>query len=578
LSDFPASPCGGEAAEPDPGGNVKFGEVPVAQAAGAILAHSLKLGAAALKKGRVLSAADLELIAGAGLAQVTVARLEPGDVGEDAAAERVAAAAVGPGVAAAAPFTGRVNLHAEARGVLVFDRERIDRLNLVHEAVTLGTLPPFSVVEPRQMVATIKIIPFAAPEDAVKGCVRVAIAGGSLLRVAAFRPHRVGLIQTRLPGLKESILDKTREVTAARLVALGCRLVSEERCGHETAALGAMIRDAFGHAIDMLLIHGASAILDRRDVIPAAIEAAGGRVDHFGMPVDPGNLLLLGHVGERVVLGLPGCARSPKVNGFDWVLERLVAGLPVGPAEIMGMGSGGLLAEIPTRPLPRAEARAPAAEKRQKEPPPGPRIGALLLAAGQSRRMGGPNKLLAEIDGVPMVARVARRLLASRARPVVAVLGNRADEIDDALGRLPVERVRNPDFADGLSTSLKRGLAALPDDLDGVVVCLGDMPLISGRHLDRLIAAFNPLEGRAIVVPMRHGKRGNPVLWARRFFPEMTQISGDVGARHLIGEHAELVTEIEMDDDAILVDIDTPEALAALQARNRPSASAEEGQ
>ena len=550
---------------------MKFGEVPIAEAQGAILAHSLKLGTTALKKGRVLSAADLEVIAGAGLSTITVARLEPGDVGEDEAAERVAAAAVGPGVAAAAPFTGRVNLHAEARGVFVCDRDRVDRLNLVDEAITLGTLPPYVVVEPRQMVATIKIIPFAAPEDAVKHCVKAAFGAGPLLRVARFQQLSVGLVQTRLPGLKESILDKTREVTEARLAALGCRLAFEERCVHETAVLGAMIRDAFGHGIDMLLIHGASAILDRRDVIPAAIEAAGGRVDHFGMPVDPGNLLLLGHVGERVVLGLPGCARSPKVNGFDWVLERLVAGLPVGPGEIMRMGSGGLLAEIPSRPLPRAEARAPSAKDREKERPSGPRIGALLLAAGQSRRMGGPNKLLAEIEGVPMVARVAQRLLASRARPIVAVLGNRADEIDAALGRLPVERVRNPDFADGLSTSLRRGLAALPADLDGVVVCLGDMPLISGRHLDRLVAAFNPLEGRAIVVPTRRGKRGNPVLWARRFFPEMAQVSGDVGARHLIGEHAELVAEIEMDDDAILVDIDTPEALAALQARGKPS-------
>ena len=548
---------------------MKFGEVPVSQAEGAILAHSLRLGSAALKKGRVLSVADLELIAGAGLAGITVARIEAGDVGEDAAAERVAAAAVGPGITAAAPFTGRVNLHAEARGVLIFDRERVDRLNLVNEAITLGTLPPFTVVEPRQMVATIKIIPFAAPEEAVKGCVQAAISEGPLLRVAPFRPMSVGLIQTRLPGLKESILDKTREVTEGRLLALRCSLAFEQRCAHETADLSVAVRDAFGRGIDMLLIHGASAILDRRDVIPAAIEAAGGRIDHFGMPVDPGNLLLLGHVGEKAVLGLPGCARSPKVNGFDWVLERLVAGLRVGGPEIMRMGSGGLLAEIPTRPLPRAEAKAPSAK--EKERPPGPRIGALLLAAGQSRRMGGPNKLLAELPGsnpgtgVAMVTRVAQRLLASRARPIIAVLGNRADEIDAALGRLPVERVRNPDFADGLSTSLKRGLAALPEDVDGVLICLGDMPLISGRHLDRLIAVFNPLEGRAIIVPTRHGKRGNPVLWAKRFFSEMLQISGDVGARHLIGEHAELVAEVEMDDDAILVDIDTPEALATFR-------------
>jgi molybdenum cofactor cytidylyltransferase len=558
---------------------MKFGEVPVGEAEGAILAHSLRLGATALKKARVLSAADLELIAASGIARIVVARLEKGDVGEDAAAERVAAAAVGPGISAAAPFTGRVNLHAEARGLLAFDPERVDRLNLVDEAITLGTLPPYTAVEPRQMVATVKIIPFAAPERAVKECARAAIVDGPLLRVAPFRPHSVGLIQTRLPGLKETILDKTHEVTEGRLAALGCNLVFEERCAHESAALAALIRDAFGHGVDMLLIHGASAILDRRDVIPAAIEAAGGRIDHFGMPVDPGNLLLLGHVAERPVLGLPGCARSPKVNGFDWVLQRLVAQLPVGAAEIMRMGSGGLLAEIPTRPLPRAEAKPPPA----KERPPGPRIGALLLAAGQSQRMGGPNKLLAEIPGstpetgTPMVARVAQRLLASRARPIVAVLGARADEVDAALGRLPIERVRNPDFALGLSTSLKRGLAALPGDLDGALVCLGDMPLVAGRHLDRLIAAFNPLEGRAIIVPTRHGRRGNPVLWASRFFPEMAQITGDVGARHLIGEHAELVAEVEMDDDAVLVDIDTPEALDALRRAPKPHGGEGEG-
>jgi molybdenum cofactor cytidylyltransferase len=546
---------------------MRFGEVPVAEAEGAILAHSLKLGTTALKKGRVLSRTDIDVIASSGLAAITVARLDVGDVGENEAAERVAAAAVGPGIASAAPFTGRVNLHAEAHGLLVFDRERVDRLNLVDEAITLGTLPPFAVVEPRQMVATVKIIPFAAPETAIKDCVQAAIAEAPLLRVAPFQALSVGLVQTRLPGLKESILEKTRQVTDGRLAALGCRLVFEERCAHATADLAALIQNATAREIDLLLIHGASAILDRRDVIPAAIVTAGGRIDHFGMPVDPGNLLLLGHVGERPALGLPGCARSPKVNGLDWVLERLVAGLPVGPAEIMRMGSGGLLAEIPSRPLPRAEAKP---EPTKKEPKmPGPRIGAVLLAAGKSQRMGGPNKLLAEIDGAPMVARVAQRLLASRARPIIAVLGNQAEKVDAALGKLPVDRVRNSDFADGLSTSLKRGVVALPPDLDGALICLGDMPLISGRHIDRLIAAFNPLEGRAIIVPTRRGKRGNPVLWSKRFFPAIAELAGDVGAKHLIGEHAELVAEVEMDDDAVLVDIDTPEALDAVRQKRR---------
>src|SRR5713101_5885483 len=559
---------------------MKFGDIPLAKAEGAILAHSLRLGTAAvLKKGRVLSPEDIALIAASGLDHIVAARLEPGDIREDAAATRIAAAAAGGGIATAAAFTGRANLFAEARGLLVVDRDRLDRLNSVDEAVTLGTLPPFAAVEPRQMVATVKIIPFAVPEAAVVSAAAFAADGEKLLRVAAFVPHRVALIQTRLPGFKESILDKTSEVTEQRLAALGSALVSEERCAHEAAELAPRIAAAIAAGAEMVLVHGASAIVDRRDVIPQAVVAVGGRIDHFGMPVDPGNLLLLGHVGEKPVLGLPGCARSPKVNGFDWVLERLVAGLPIGPTEIMGMGAGGLLAEIPSRPLPRAEASpAPDAAPAERKPPQvaaktGPRIAALLLAAGQSRRMGGPNKLLAEIDGRPMVARVAQRLLSSHARPIVAVLGNQADAVDTALGKLPVERVRNPGFAEGLSTSLKRGLQALSHECDGVIVCLGDMPLVTGRDLDRLIAAFNPLEGRAIIVPTRHGKRGNPVLWARRFFPEMAELAGDVGAKHLIGEHAELVAEVEMDSDGVLVDVDTPDALAALRDKVKPTAA-----
>src|SRR5712691_11463945 len=223
---------------------MRFGDVPVAEAAGAILAHSLRLGTAVLKKGRVLSPADIALIAASGLDHIVAARLDPGDIREDVAARRIAAAAAGVGITTATAFTGRANLFAEARGLLVVDRDRLDRLNSVDEAVTLGTLPPFAVVEPRQMVATVKIIPFAVPETAVSKAAAFAAEGEPLLRVAAFVPRDIALIQTRLPGLKESILDKTRQVTEQRLAALGCRLVSEERCAHATAELALRIAAA----------------------------------------------------------------------------------------------------------------------------------------------------------------------------------------------------------------------------------------------------------------------------------------------------------------------------------------------
>jgi molybdenum cofactor cytidylyltransferase len=529
---------------------MRFGAIPLDEAEGAVLAHALRVGKLAYKKGRWLSAEDVEVLRASGIGEVVAAKLEPGDVEEDEAARLVAEAITGAHVRIDRPFTGRVNLFAEQAGLLVLDPARIDRLNALDEAVTVATLPAMAEVEPRQMVATVKIIPFAAPAEVVEQW-RAAAAEGPLLRVAPYRGLDVALIQTRLPGTKESVLDKTVAVTAQRIRAAGGRLVSEARCDHTVPALAERIRAS---QADLVLIAGASAITDRRDVLPAAIEAAGGTVEHFGMPVDPGNLLLLARRGDRPVLGLPGCARSPKLNGFDWVLQRLAAGIPVGRADVMGMGVGGLLMEIATRPQPRDAA-----------PPARPgQVAAIVLAAGQSRRMGQDNKLLAPVDGRPMVAHVVDAMLASRGSPVIVVTGHEADRVRAALADRPVQWCHNPDYAEGLSTSLRAGLEALPE-VEGVLVALGDMPRIKAAQIDRLIAAFHPTEGSAICVPTVRGKRGNPVLFATRFLPEMRQVSGDVGARHLIGAHADEVVEIEMDDDAPLLDIDTPAALAALR-------------
>ncbi len=545
---------------------MKFGDTPLDQAAGAVLAHGLRAGKAVFKKGRVLTGADIAALRTAGVTTVVAARIEPGDVTEDEAARRIAAALKGPNLTATAPFTGRCNLYAAARGVAVVDRDRLDRLNLLDEAVTVATVPPYDAVEPRQMVATIKIIPFAVPEAVVQACEAVAREGEPMLRVAPFRQKAAVLIQTTTEGLKPRILDNTEQATRQRLESLGGSLRAEARCAHRTEALAEEIARTLRTAPDLVLVSGASAITDRRDVIPAAIERAGGEVIHFGMPVDPGNLILLGRIGDRPVVGLPGCARSPKFNGFDWLLQRLMAEVPVTASDIMRLGAGGLLKEIPSRPLPRAEAETPTRDNRAPAAataPHAPRIAAVVLAAGLARRMGS-NKLLAPIDGVPMVARAVDAALASQARPVIVVVGNEAERVKAALAGRAVAFVANPDFAEGLSASLKRGIAAVPPECDGALVCLGDMPRVAASDLDRLIAAFNPLEGRGICVPVREGKRGNPVLWGRRFFAEILGVAGDVGAKHLIGAYPEAVAEVAMDSDGVLIDIDTPQALASL--------------
>ena len=535
-----------------------FGTVPVATAVGAILAHGVSAGETRLKKGRLLSPADVALLEQNSIPHVTVARLEQDDVGEDVAARRIASGCGGDGVRIGAAFTGRVNVYATADGIVVVAAGIVAALNRIDEAITLATVAPYTRVAKGQMLATIKIIPFAASKKSVEAAEMLLSTQGALLRVNAFRPRTVALISTYLPDSKTSLLDKNRSALEGRLQPLGSQIVLERRVRHDTAELADAIQQAAAGGADPILIFGASAITDRRDVIPAAIELAGGRVDHFGMPVDPGNLLLLGRLNDRTIVGLPSCARSPKINGFDFVLWRLLAGLAVGPTELSAMGVGGLLNEIPTRPQPRDEPPA--------EAPRLPRIAAIVLAAGLSSRMGS-NKLLAMVGGKPLVRHAVEAALASAAQQVIVVTGNGANEVKRAIAPLAPLFVENPDYSSGLSSSLKCGLGHVPADCDGALVLLGDMPGVSASLLDKLIAAFDPSEGRAICVASRHGKRGNPVLWARRFFPDMQALEGDVGARHLIGQNAELVCEVEAEDDGPLTDIDTPQMLAEYRAR-----------
>ncbi len=544
---------------------MKFGETPLADAVGAILAHSLKAGDRTLKKGRVITAADVEALQKSGMTSVAAARLEDGDVGENEAAQHLAAELAGANVVAGKAFTGRANFYAEAAGLCVVDEEAVERFNLIDETITLATLPRDAVVTPKEMVATVKIIPFAVRRDALDAC--GALAKAPIFYVAPFRARRVALIQTVLSGLKPSILDKTVATTRERLQALGSTLVSEGRSEHREAALAPELKKALDGGADLVLIAGASAILDRRDVIPAAILANGGIVEHFGMPVDPGNLLLLGRKGDVAILGLPGCARSPRINGFDWVLRRIVADLPVDDAALARMGVGGLLSEIPTRPHPRAkEVDEPGEEP---DAPHAPRIAALVLAAGRSSRMGTINKLLISVNGKPMVRHAVDAVREAGLDPVIVVTGHERERIEAAVRDLPVKLVHNPAYAEGLSSSLKAGLAAVPQSADGVLVGLGDMPQVGAADIERLVLAFNPVEGRSIIVPVRNGKRGNPVLWAKRFFPEMRGLAGDVGARHLIGAYPEAVVEVEMPGDGVLTDIDTPQALARLAGSAR---------
>ena len=536
---------------------MRFGAVPVRDAAGAVLAHTLRAGDRVLKKGRVLSAADVDALGQAGHAEVVCARLEPGELAEDAAASRIATALAGAGTRLERTHTGRTNLHAAADGLVVVDRAAIARGNAIDEAITVATVAALSPARAGDMIATVKIIPFAVAEAAVAAATE-AVRGS--VAIQPWRGCRGGLVLTRFADTPQVVLDRATSAQRTRLERCGGGLDGLLVVAHDATAVAAAITRQARDGLDPILVLGASAIMDRRDVIPSALELAGGEIVRLGMPVDPGNLLMLGRLGGRSVIGVPGCARSLKPSGFDWVLQRVCAGIAVAPDDIAAMGVGGLLDEITVRPSPRSEATPrPAGDER------GARVAAVVLAAGRASRMGS-NKLVAELGGEPMVRRTVRAVLGSRARPVVVVTGHEAEAVRAALAGLDVRFVHNPDHADGMSTSLRAGIAALEaGSSTAALVCLADMPRLEPRHLDAVIDAFRAGDPDQIVVPTYDRKRGNPVLWPSCYFTEIAELSGDVGARALIERHADQLRLVALDDPAILVDVDTPAALAELR-------------
>ena len=327
---------------------MKFGAVTLAEAQGAILAHSVAVAGTRLRKGLTLKSADLAALAEAGHSHVTVARLEPNDLHEDAAALALAQALVPDPAAAGLQLqpvgTGRVNIVAAAAGVARIDSARLHAVNLVDPAITVASVAPFYRLDPGGMAATVKIIPYGVDKDHVS---RACDAGHAALELALPQLRTAVLIETSLgaqPG-------KGHRVTAERLARLGVALAAPIRVAHDEAALAEALVQA---QAELILVLTASATSDIHDTAPQALRHAGGDVAHFGMPVDPGNLLFVGTLKGRPVVGLPGCAKSPALNGADWVLERLICGIAVSGADIQGMGVGGLLKEIPSRPRPRA--------------------------------------------------------------------------------------------------------------------------------------------------------------------------------------------------------------------------------
>jgi molybdenum cofactor cytidylyltransferase len=337
---------------------MRFGPVPLSQAEGAILAHSVALPEGRLRKGCILGPGEIAQLKASGRTDVIAARLDPTDLHEDAAALAIAQALVpdpdAAGLDLRAVGTGRVNLHAKGPGLLQVLADRVDALNAVDPLITCATVPRWQRLAAGEMAATVKVIAYGVAETAVASA---CTAGQKALHLRPASLSRVALVETHI---EPNARPLGVQAITQRLSVLGASLTVHLHVPHREPDLATALSGV--RETDLILILTASATSDLQDVAPAAVRRAGGKVDRFGMPVDPGNLLFLGHLNAMPVIGLPGCVRSPALNGADWVMERLICGVRVTAQDIAGMGVGGLLKEIPTRGRLR-EARDTGAQK-----------------------------------------------------------------------------------------------------------------------------------------------------------------------------------------------------------------------
>lgn len=337
---------------------MKFGSVPLEDAEGKILAHNLLSadGRKLFNKGHLLTAADLQTLSRANFTTVIVAALDRTDLGENEAARRVGTAIAGSGVRVTAPGVGRANLIAEVAGPLCINVPLLNRLNNIDEGITIATLREHTLVQPGQLLALVKIIPFAIPAARVIDAESIARETSPAIWVRPLQPRSVALIVSGPETARERLLKEFSTPVEARIQKLGSALNSVRYVPHHADTIADALREQCEAGHGLILLAGVSAIIDRSDVVPTALTEAGGTVTHFGVPVDPGSLLMLGYLGEIPVVGTPGCIKSPKTNVIDWILPRLLAGERLTRADLVVMGHGGLLDDISERPMPRQNA------------------------------------------------------------------------------------------------------------------------------------------------------------------------------------------------------------------------------
>ena len=346
------------------------------------------------------------------------------------------------------------------------------------------------------------------------------------------------------------MINNAKKSLSKRIKGFNSTISEIHECNHEYSEIKNVIDKLKKTNIDLIVIFSASSVSDRRDVVPQAIEAVQGKIIHFGMPVDPGNLTLLAQLDHIKIIAVAGSARSESLNGFDWFLNKIHASIDINPKEINGLGVGGLLYD--TRLYSRRKKFEKITDSNKEN------VVAIILAAGQSTRMGDQNKLLLKINENSMIKDYINKLNQCNLANIIVVTGHESAVIEKDLSNTGVLFTHNKEHKVGISSSIKAGVSKLESSVDAVLICLPDMPFVNAYDINQLIENYNPDKGQLICVPTSFGQRGNPVLWDKRFFNELMQLEGDIGAKNLIDKYKEHLIEVNS-GESVITDIDTKE-------------------
>ena len=524
---------------------MKFGKVFVNKSLNGILAHSMVIDGKKLNKGKIINKTDISLFKRHDIKEITCAILNKKDIQEDKAANAIAKNFRNSSVAVENAITGRSNILAAKSGLLIINEAQINKFNNISEDITIASLNNYFKVEKGDMIATIKIISFSITSSNLKRISNLNLKNA--LKILPFNKNRCGLILTQGSKENKKLNDISESRIRDRLEKINHELVTTLKCKHNAVEISNKIKLFKKNKIDLILILGASAIVDIKDEIPSAIKQSGGKIIRFGMPVDPGNLLLIGKNKNTHIIGLPGCARSPSLNGFDWVLERIAADVNINKKDIARMGIGGLLKT-------KKALRNLKTNNNYK-------ISSIILAAGRSKRMKSNNKLLSKLSETTMINQVVNSAILSNTDSDIIVLGHEKENIEKILPNKNLTISINKNYNQGISSSIKIGISSLPEDCDAVIIILGDMPDVTDKLINNLIKSFNPEIKRHIILPYYKSQLGNPVIISRRFFPEILQLKGDSGAKNIIKKNLDYVYKLPQKNNASLLDIDTDQQL-----------------